>query len=219
MAKEEKLTKDNTEEEKETVKEETGGASETKTSVVKKKDAEGKKVVAKKEADKPSEKSAVAKSSVKKEKVAANETVVKKEKASEKKVADKEKTPAKKVTTAKQKKTQDVGTVVVAKVNNLKGGVKKLVLLANSISGLKCDVAVSELEFSKKRVAKDVKNVLQSAIANAQNNHNLDLDRLYVKEAIVGKSYTLKRWRARAKGRGVRILKRFSRMEIKLVER
>ncbi len=170
-------------------------------------------------------------------KVGASKTMVKEEKSSKEEVASKKKassekveivkeenaqvkkTPTKKTNVPKQKKAEDLGVVVVAKVNNLKGGVKKLVLIANSISGLKCDVAVSELEFSKKRVAKDVKNVLQSAIANAQNNHNLDLDRLYVKEAIVGKSYTLKRWRARAKGRGVRILKRFSRMEIKLVEK
>ncbi len=200
MAKEEVVEK------KKKISKVAGGA---KTKSVAKASGEKKQTVKEKKvaADNVSEENIIQEASVKKEEI-KEETPTKVKKASVKKVKKPE-----------QKKVEDFGTIVIAKANNLKGGVKKLVLIANSISGLKCDVAVSELEFSKKRVAKDVKNVLQSAIANAQNNHNLDLDRLYVKEAIVGKSHTLKRWRARAKGRGVRILKKFSRIEIKLVER
>ena len=82
---------------------------------------------------------------------------------------------------------------------------RKLNLVAESIRGLKADVAVHQLSFSKRRVAKDVQKVLQSAIANAENNHQLDVDRLYVAEAYVGKAMVMKRWRARARGRVGRI--------------
>jgi len=95
----------------------------------------------------------------------------------------------------------------------------KLNLVAQSIRGLAAEKALSELTFSKKRVAKVVKSVLQSAIANAENNHNLDIDKLVVSEAYVGKSLVMKRWRARARGRVARILKPFSNLTIVLSER
>ena len=96
---------------------------------------------------------------------------------------------------------------------------RKLNLVAESIRGLKADVAVHQLSFSKRRVAKDVQKVLQSAIANAENNHQLDVDRLYVAEAYVGKAMVMKRWRARARGRVGRIEKPFSNLTVIVRER
>jgi large subunit ribosomal protein L22 len=79
--------------------------------------------------------------------------------------------------------------------------------------------AVAALTFSRRRISGDVKKALQSAIANAENNHSLDVDRLYVKEAYVGKGLVMKRFRARAKGRGAKILKPFSHLTIIVSER
>ncbi len=83
---------------------------------------------------------------------------------------------------------------------------QKLNLLCQAIRGQSAETALAELTFSKKRIAHDVKKTLQSAIANAENNHQLDVDRLYVAEASVGKSFVLKRFRARARGRMGRIV-------------
>jgi large subunit ribosomal protein L22 len=91
---------------------------------------------------------------------------------------------------------------------------RKLNLVAQSIRGKKADQALNELTFSPKRVARDVKKVLQSAIANAENNHDLDVDDLVVSEASVGKNMVLKRFHARARGRGARIEKPFSQVTI-----
>jgi large subunit ribosomal protein L22 len=91
---------------------------------------------------------------------------------------------------------------------------RKLNLVAQSIRGKKADQALNELTFSPKRVARDVKKVLQSAIANAENNHDLDVDDLMVSEASVGKNMVLKRFHARARGRGARIEKPFSQVTI-----
>ena len=91
---------------------------------------------------------------------------------------------------------------------------RKLNVVAESIRGLKADAAVHQLAFSRRRVAQDVKKVLQSAIANAENNHQLDVDRLYVAEAYVGKAMVMKRWRARARGRVGRIEKPFSNLTV-----
>jgi len=91
---------------------------------------------------------------------------------------------------------------------------RKLNLVAQSIRGKKAEDAVNELTFSPKRVARDVKKVLQSAIANAENNHDLDVDDLVVSEASVGKNLVLKRFHARARGRGARIEKPFSQLRI-----
>lgn len=96
---------------------------------------------------------------------------------------------------------------------------RKLNLVAGSIRGMSAGAAVNSLTFSKRRVAQEVKKVLQSAIANAENNHQLDVDRLYVAEAFVGKAMVMKRWRARARGRVGRIEKPFSNLTVIVRER
>ena len=93
---------------------------------------------------------------------------------------------------------------------------QKLNLLAQLIRGKKVDRALADLTFSRKRVAKDVKKTLESAIANAENNHSLDVDALVVAEAYVGKNLVLKRMRARARGRSGRILKPFAQITVVL---
>jgi len=93
---------------------------------------------------------------------------------------------------------------------------QKLNLLAQLIRGKKVDRALADLTFSRKRVAKDVKKTLQSAIANAENNHDLDVDSLIVAEAYVGKNLVMKRTRARARGRSARILKPFAQLTVVL---
>ena len=104
----------------------------------------------------------------------------------------------------------------MAKLRMLKTSPQKLNLLAGLIRGKKVDRALNDLTFSKKRIAADVKKCLQSAIANAENNHNLDVDELIVAEAYVGKNLTMKRGRPRARGRFGRIIKPFSELTIKV---
>ena len=104
----------------------------------------------------------------------------------------------------------------MAKLRMLKTSPQKLNLLAGLIRGKKVDRALNDLTFSKKRIAADVKKCLQSAIANAENNHNLDVDELIVSEAYVGKNLTMKRGRPRARGRFGRIIKPFSEITIKV---
>lgn len=99
-------------------------------------------------------------------------------------------------------------------VKNLRTSPYKLNLVAEMIRGQKASKALLDLTFSNKRIAQHVKKALESAIANAENNHNLDIDRLVVREATVGKSIVMKRFRARARGRGARILKPFSNLTI-----
>jgi large subunit ribosomal protein L22 len=91
---------------------------------------------------------------------------------------------------------------------------QKLNLLAQLIRGKKVDRALADLTFSRKRIAHDVKKTLESAIANAENNHDLDVDALVVSEAYVGKNMVMKRLRARARGRGARIDKPFAQMTV-----
>ena len=91
---------------------------------------------------------------------------------------------------------------------------QKLNLLAQLIRGKKVDRALADLAFSRKRIAKDVKKTLESAIANAENNHDLDVDALIVSEAYVGKKLVLKRMRPRARGRGARIEKPFAQITV-----
>jgi large subunit ribosomal protein L22 len=98
--------------------------------------------------------------------------------------------------------------------NSIRGSAQKLNLVAQLIRGKKAEDALNILSFSKKSMAKDVSKVLASAIANAENNHNLDVDALIVHEASVGKSITMKRWKARARGRSAKIVKPFSRVRI-----
>ena len=104
----------------------------------------------------------------------------------------------------------------IARLRMLKTSPQKLNLLAGLIRGKKVDRALNDLTFSKKRIAADVKKCLQSAIANAENNHNLDVDELIVSEAYVGKNLTMKRGRPRARGRFGRIIKPFSEITIKV---
>jgi len=96
---------------------------------------------------------------------------------------------------------------------------RKLNLVAQSIRGKSAQSALAELTFSPRRVAEDVKKVLQAAIANAENNHQLDVDRLYVAEATVGRGMVMKRFHARARGRGARILKPWSNLTVIVRER
>jgi len=91
---------------------------------------------------------------------------------------------------------------------------QKLNLVAGLIRGKKVATALADLEFSRKRIARDVRKCLESAIANAENNHDLDVDDLVVKEAHVGKALVLKRFHARARGRGARIMKPFANLTI-----
>ena len=91
---------------------------------------------------------------------------------------------------------------------------QKLNLVAALIRGKKVENALAELSFSKRRVAADIRKVLQSAIANAENNHQLDVDQLIVSEASVGRAFKMRRWRARARGRGAQIEKPFSNLTI-----
>ena len=100
------------------------------------------------------------------------------------------------------------------KVRTLRTSARKLNLVAQSIRGLKVQRALNELEFSHKRIAKDVRKALYSAISNAENNHNLDIDSLVVAEAFVGKNLVMKRFAARARGRASRIEKPFSEITI-----
>ena len=106
----------------------------------------------------------------------------------------------------------------MAKVRMLRTSPQKLNLVAAMIRGKKVDKALNDLTFSKKRIAVDVKKCLQSAIANAENNHNLDVDELIVAEAYVGKNLVMKRGRPRARGRFGRIMKPFSELTIKVRE-
>ena len=104
----------------------------------------------------------------------------------------------------------------MAKTRMLRTSPQKLNLVAQMIRGKKVDKALTDLTFSNKRIAQDVKKCLQSAIANAENNHNLDVDELIVAEAWVGKNLTMKRGRPRARGRFGKILKPFAEITIKV---
>ena len=101
----------------------------------------------------------------------------------------------------------------------LRGSPRKLNLVAELIRGKDAGPALAELTFSKRRIAGPVKRVLQAAIANAENNHQLDVDRLYVSEASVGRGMVMKRFHARARGRGARILKPWSNLTVVVRER
>jgi large subunit ribosomal protein L22 len=104
----------------------------------------------------------------------------------------------------------------MAKVRMLRTSPQKLNLVAAMIRGKKVEKALADLTFSKKRISDDVKKCLQSAIANAENNHNLDVDELIVAEAWVGKNLVMKRGRPRARGRYGKIMKPFSELTIKV---
>ena len=103
-------------------------------------------------------------------------------------------------------------------LKSIKVSPKKLNIIISPIRGLNVEKALNYLSFSQKRISYQIKKALQSAIANAENNHQLDVDKLYVQEASVGKGLEMKRFKPRAKGRGVRIIKHFSNLTIKLKE-
>tara|TARA_A100001015_G_scaffold304698_1_gene396300 strand:- start:229 stop:606 length:378 start_codon:yes stop_codon:yes gene_type:complete len=102
---------------------------------------------------------------------------------------------------------------------NVRTSPRKLSLVLNFIKGKKADTALRDLEFSRKRIAKDVSKTVKSAISNAENNYQYDIDNLFIKEAYVGKSLVMKRFRPRAKGRASPIKKPFSRITIILGEK
>ena len=113
------------------------------------------------------------------------------------------------------KKDNDFAKVYL---KSIKISPKKLNIIISPIRGLNVEKAQNYLSFSQKRISYQIKKALQSAIANAENNHQLDVDKLYVQEASVGKGLEMKRFKPRAKGRGARILKHFSNLTIKLKE-
>ena len=120
-------------------------------------------------------------------------------------------------------KTKDTRRVeanqAMAVCHSIRTSPRKLNLVAQTIRGLNAEKAVAELSFSKKRIAKVVLAVLQSAIANAENNHQLNIDKLFVSEAFVGKGLVMKRMHARGRGRGARVLKPFSSLTVVVTER
>ena len=107
----------------------------------------------------------------------------------------------------------------IAKDNMVRISPTKLSILVNSIVNMKVSSAINQLKFSSKRVSGTILKVLNAAVANAENNKQLDIDKLFIKEAYVGKSLRMKRWRPRAKGRAGSIIKPFSKLTIVVEER
>ena len=107
----------------------------------------------------------------------------------------------------------------IAKDNMVRISPTKLSLLVNSIVNMKVSSAINQLQFSSKRISRTILKVLNAAVANAENNKQLDIDKLFIKEAFVGKSLRMKRWRPRAKGRAASIIKPFSKVTIVVEER
>jgi len=110
-------------------------------------------------------------------------------------------------------------TEAQACLRGLRTSPRKLNLVAQTIRGKTASSALAELTFSHRRIAREVKKVLQAAIANAENNHQLDVDRLYVKEATVGRAFVLKRFHTRGRGRSARIEKLFAHLTVIVRER
>ena len=116
-------------------------------------------------------------------------------------------------------KNKNIDTKMVKSVNkNVRSSVRKLKPILKSIVGKKVDVAMRDLSFSEKRISKDVKKTISSAVANAENNFQYDIDNLIVKEAYCGKQVIMKRFRPRAKGRAAEIMKPYSNVTIILTE-
>lgn len=114
--------------------------------------------------------------------------------------------------------TNQFYNVAIATAKNLRVSPRKLGLVAGLIRNTHVNTALMQLSFSKKRIAQDVLKCLRSAVSNAENNHNMDIDNLFVAEVLVGKSLVMKRFSPRARGRGFRIKKPFSNISIKLIE-
>ena len=109
--------------------------------------------------------------------------------------------------------------IAIAKDNMVRISPTKLSILVNSIVDMKVSSAINQLKFSSKRISGTILKVLNAAVANAENNKQLDIDKLFVKEVFVGKSLRMKRWRPRAKGRASSIIKPFSKVTIVVEER
>tara|TARA_B000000557_G_C20576462_1_gene359450 strand:- start:109 stop:504 length:396 start_codon:yes stop_codon:yes gene_type:complete len=119
----------------------------------------------------------------------------------------------------KNNKKKEIDTKIVRSINkNIRSSTRKLKPLLKSIVGKKVDIALRDLTFSDKRISKDIKKTISSAVANAENNFQYDIDKLIVKEAYCGKQIVMKRFRARAKGRAAPILKPYSNLTIILTE-
>ena len=117
-------------------------------------------------------------------------------------------------------KKKEIDTKIVRSVNkNIRSSTRKLKPILKSIVGKKVDIALRDLTFSDKRISKDIKKTISSAVANAENNFQYDIDKLIVKEAYCGKQIVMKRFRARAKGRAAPILKPYSNLTIILSEK
>ena len=118
------------------------------------------------------------------------------------------------------KANKAIDTKLVKSVNkNIRSSVRKLKPILKSIVGKKVNIAMRDLSFSEKRISKDIKKTISSAIANAENNYQYDIDKLIVKEAYCGKQVVMKRFRARAKGRAAEIMKPYSNLTIILSEK
>ena len=119
-----------------------------------------------------------------------------------------------------KKKNKNIKEKTVKSVNkNVRSSVRKLNPILKAIVGKKVDIALRDLTFSEKRISKDIKKTISSAIANAENNYQYDIDNLVVKEAYCGKQIVMKRFRARAKGRAAPIIKPYSNVTIILSEK
>ena len=119
----------------------------------------------------------------------------------------------------KKKKIDKNKTKIVKSINNnIRSSVRKLNPILKNLVGKKVDIAIRDLEFSEKRITLDIKKTINSAVANAENNFQYDIDKLFVKEAYCGKKITMKRFRPRAKGRAAPILKPYSSVTIILSE-
>jgi len=119
----------------------------------------------------------------------------------------------------KKKKDKKTDSKLIRSINkNVRSSTRKLKPILKSIVGKKVDVAIRDLTFSEKRISKDIKKTISSAVANAENNYQYDIDKLIVKEAYCGKQITMKRFRARAKGRAAPIKKPYSNLTIILSE-
>ena len=120
---------------------------------------------------------------------------------------------------SKKKKSDKKNIKTVKSINNnIRSSVRKLNPILKGIVGKKVDVAIRDLQFSEKRITKDIRKTISSAVANAENNYQYDIDTLIVKEAYCGKKITMKRFRPRAKGRAAPILKPYSSVTIILSE-
>jgi large subunit ribosomal protein L22 len=115
---------------------------------------------------------------------------------------------------------KQIDTKIVKSINkNVRSSTRKLNPILKSLVGKKVDTAIRDLSFSEKRISKDIKKTISSAVANAENNYQYDIDKLIIKEAYCGKQVVMKRFRARAKGRAAEIMKPYSNLTIILTEK